>query len=430
MVRVFRFVVWLLLIASGGVAVAGNDEFMAPDQVRMLPIVLVATDQPLPSRSQRSVWGRHLRLAREFFKTRLSGRDTFELAKATPEIIRLKKPLSFYKSLPKGESALHWADELLEHYRISRFRCPYTFCCLVMNPQERWPIGGGRTLNGGVNRGSGLLVMSSFAIDRLPNVQSTLRHEIAHTVGLPHVDVYGYDMAQSHSVMAYNLKHRTNGFRDSSSPAQLIPEDVRLLALAESVFQQLEFEPSRDLPTGYRLFPRVITLGPMSIPGRPEYGPQFSTPSGEGFGSKVTNLNRRGILPNQGPGVTFNPHWMWASNKQPSGQIVLNLSFPGEVSLDRMIIHSEHSGKYNRAEAVKIEIVDRVESIHVTDQLVSSADESIEFEAASGKDWRLTLTAGPSGNVCMRGLEYFSDEQQLFPPPVPYNWRERIGVNR
>lgn len=430
---VLRLSLVLLAIAVTRVnlvsAADDNEEFLPPDRIRMLPVFLVPSDGTVPTRSQQRVWMRHLQLAQEFFKDRLSQRDTFELVKDSPNVVRLKRPLSFYKSLAKGEPALHWAAELLDHYKVSRFRCPYTFCCVVMNPREDWPTGGGRTLNGGVNRGGGLMVMSSFAFDEMPNGQSTLRHEIAHTCGLPHVDSYGYDMQKSHSVMAYNLNHRTKGFRDSPTPPVLIPEDVRALSLATRVFPKLQFARSRDLPAGYKMFPRVVLLGAMKIPGHPDYGSTFSTPSGEVNGSLVTNVNLREILPSAGPGVTYHQRFMWASGKQDDGRIVLNLDFPGEISLTRLIVHSEHSGKYNRAEGVRVEILEGDRPRLVTEKTLATSDASVEFDSATARQWRLTFLAGPSGKVCVRGLQYFNSDRQLFPPPVPYNWRELIGVD-
>jgi hypothetical protein len=419
----------IIVFTMSAIAMAGVDEFVPPDRIRMLPVILVTSDQQPPTSTQQRVWMQHLKLAQEFFKNRLSQSGTFELAKDVPDVVQLQRPLSFYRSLDKAEPAQHWAAELLDHYKVSRFQCPYTFCCLVMNPDDRWPVGGGRTLNGGINRGGGLMVMSSFAFDRMPNGQSTLRHEIAHTCGLPHVDSYGYDMTTSHSVMAYNTRHQTKGFRDSATPPELIPEDLRAISLANQVFPMFRFVAKRDLPAGYELSPRVMTLGAMEIPGHPNYGPVFTTPSGELNGSKVTNLNRQEILPNVGPGVTYQQQFMWASGEQSSGRIVLDLNFPGEISLTRLLIHSEHSGKYNRAEGVQIETLNGNRNQLVAEKILSTADAEVEFDSQTSRMWRLTFTAGSSKRVCLRGLQFFHKDQPLFPPPVPYDWREQIGVD-
>jgi len=394
-----------------------------PGRISCLPVVLVCADQRLPTRLQQAAWDRHVKWTRSFFAERLNG-DTFALHTEKSEVIRLRRPLSFYKALKKGEAATHMAAELLDHFKVSRFECPYTFCCLVMNSQERWPIGGGRTLNGGINRGGGLLVISSFALDRIPNFQSTLRHEIAHTVGLPHVDVYGYDMSTTRSVMAYNNSHHTNRFQESKTPAKLIPEDVRALALADNVFPNTRFDWKHDAPDGYMMFPRVITLGPMAIPGHPDYGPKFSTPSGEDNVSNVSNLNRRFILRSEGPGVTFDDRNMWVSTKQADGKVVLEIEFPESVTLTKVLVHSQHSGQYNGAERVSVATVEGTNSEQVAAGPLTSADAEIQFPRTAAREWRLTFDAGQSGKVCLRGLQFFDGEQALFPPPVPYHWEE------
>ena len=381
-------------------------------QIQVLPLVVVPLNVALPVEQQAVHWMKHLIWTQRYFAERLNG-DTFRLASEQPTIVTLRRPLSFYKGLKKGEAATYWTAELLDHFKLNRFDCPYTFCCLVMNPEERWPIGGGRSINGGINRGGGMLVMSSFALDKLPNFQSTLRHEIAHTVGLPHVDVYGYDMKTTRSLMAYNTMHQTNRFRESKTPARLIPEDVRALALADSVFPNTRFDVKTDLPSGYELFPRVITLPAMKIPGRPDYGPTFSTPSGEDSGSRITNLNQRFIPSSEGPGVTFDKRNMWASKKQPSGKVVVNVEFPFEVTLTSFKIHSEHSGQYNRASALACRRSVGGASRTVADSPLTDADDQVDFSAATSQLWRLTLQAGKSGKVCLRGLQFFNGQSAI-----------------
>ena len=103
--------------------------------------------------------------------------------------------------------------------------------------------------------------MSSFALDRIPNFQSTLQHEIAHTCGLPHVDVYGYGMKTSRSIMAYNPAHKTKGFQPAREPGILIPEDRRGLALCTRMFAKLKFDANRDLPENYSSFSELFHWG-------------------------------------------------------------------------------------------------------------------------------------------------------------------------
>jgi hypothetical protein len=404
------------------------DQFVPPDRIRVLPVFLVPRGQRPPTPDHSARFMRHVKWAQTWFRNGLSGRDSFELAKDVPDVVRLKKPIEFYKQLPKGQSAGHFVSELLDHYGFSRFKCPYIFCLVVMNPSERWPIGGGRTINGGINRGGGMLQISSFALDKIPNIQSTLRHEIAHACGLPHVAIYGYDMKTNSSVMAYNTSHRTNGLKEAQHPARLIPEDLRALALNPRVFPKLTFDAAQDLPSGYRLFPQVPLIGPMKLPDHPNFGPILTTPSGEVNGSKVTFVNRE-ILPSTGPGITFRPRYMWASMKQPNGKIVLNVSFPSEIRLSSIIIHSQHSGKYNKAKSIVIEARINEDFQRVTAQPLEQADERVSFPRTTAQDWRLIFSADSSQRICLRGLQYFFDETQVFPPWVPYDWRDKLGID-
>ena len=75
--------------------------------------------------------------------------------------------------------ASHWVSELLDHYGLNRFNCPYMFCMVVMNADASWPTGGGRSINGGFNRGGALLHIPARALDLIPDVQTLLRHEAA-----------------------------------------------------------------------------------------------------------------------------------------------------------------------------------------------------------------------------------------------------------
>ena len=106
----------------------------------------------------------------------------------------------------------------------------------MMNPKDDIPTPGGRPLNGGFNTGGGIIILSSFTLDRSPYIQSTLQHELGHAFGLPHVDVYGYDMKTNASIMSYDPRHHTKGFTESRKPGKLIPEDRHGYAQCAGIF--------------------------------------------------------------------------------------------------------------------------------------------------------------------------------------------------
>jgi hypothetical protein len=289
-----------------------------------------------------------------------------------------------------------------------------------MNSHEDFPIGGGRSLNGGFNTGGGIVVMSSRNLDKAPYFQSTLEHEIGHSFGLPHVDVYGYDMEKNDSLMSYNMDHRTNGFNPAKSLAILIPEDIRGLALNKRVFGKLLFDPARDIPSGYSISPWMSTLGPMIIPGQPDSWIKATTSSGETYKSHVKEIAEQDWIEPSSPEMGFDYTRMWSSAKSPDGWVSVDLTFPFAVNLNGIGIHSEHSGKYHPVKRVKIQVWDSGGYRDVYAGDINSINDYVSFPFTTGQNWRLFFKAGKSGMVVLRGLRYFSGELELFPPLIPY----------
>lgn len=208
--------------------------------------------------------------------------------------------------------------------------------------------------HGGYNTGGGIIVLSSYSLDRTPNFQSTLQHKLGHAFGLPHVDAYGYDMKSNDSIMSYNPRHHTRALSPSPTPGVLIPEDLRGLALNRQVFPKLRFDPQQDVPPEYRMAERVVPLGPMKIPDQPG-GIRVTTSSGEEFGSKVANIVQSQILPSTNTGrVTFDRKTMWQSAKSPTGWVSVTVTMPYEVELTGILVHSQHSGKYHAARTIRV----------------------------------------------------------------------------
>lgn len=395
-------------------------EFTLPEKVSVLPLFMVPRGSRRPTQTEINVLMRHLKWTQQRYKELLGG-PTFEIAKSKPDIVGAKYPLTHYRQLKKGEPAGHWAAELLDHYDFTRFNCPYIFFAVIVNSNDRWPVAGARPLNGGLNTGGGIIVASTFAFTRMPNFQSTLQHEIGHSFGLPHVNVYGYDMKSNHSVMSYNNEHRTNGFQPSKSPGILIAEDYRGLGLNDRAFPQFEFDPNKHRPSGSPLAARIVTLGPMTIPDHPDYAPEVTTPSGETFGSHVTNIVAgRQIDPSRGPGITYRPQTMWQSAPSQTGVVELTVKFPKPIQLTRVGIHSQHSGKSHAARAVRIEAKTESGWELVNKSQLESVDATVSFEATVSDQWRFFFQAGPSRQVVIRGLQFFNGDEELFPPRVPY----------
>jgi hypothetical protein len=416
---ILKFLVVVMLSGS----TAEDIDVSMPKQVAVRPVFFVPQGETPPTKEQKARLMKHLKWSQDRYQEMLGNRDTFRIAKTMPDVYRAKKPLAFYKQLPATADGIsyssHFVGELLDHFGQNRFNCPYILLIVVMNPHEDFPVGGGRPCNGGFNRGCGLLNLSSYALDKIPNFQSTLQHELGHAFGLPHVDVYGYDMKTSPSIMSYNPAHHTDGFRASKSPGRLISEDIRGLALNRRCFADLRFDPANDAPEGQKLY-RVVWLGPMEIVGQPSYDIEVTTPSGSTFASKPINIVQRDIRPSKGPGVTYDAARMWQSDVASSGWVSLDVTFPVAVTLTKIGIYTQHSGQYHAAQRVRIQVESEGEFRDVVEQDLENVDAAVPMPATRGQRWRIHLRAGESKMVVVRGLRFSAASGGIFPPAVPY----------
>jgi hypothetical protein len=412
--------IWPLLALA---LTAGNtraQDALPPRSVKVLPVFFVPKGETAPTEDQSKRLMKHLEWARTRYKELLRDQDTFAIAEEKPRVYQSRRELAFYREQKDG-AAPHLVDELLTEWKLTRFNCPYVLLVVVMNPKDEFPVGGGRPLNGGINTGGGIIQLSTFAMDKMPNFQSTLQHELGHSFGLPHVEVYGYDMKTNESLMSYNPKHHTKEFTPSDTPAVLIAEDLRALALNRRVFPKLRFDPAKDIPAGYKIAERIVPLGFMKIPNHPD-GPKFTTESGEDFGTKVTNLATGPIGSNKKEKgkVTFDAGTMWQSARSKTGWVSVEVKFPYEVELTQIGVHSQHSGEYNAARAVRVAAQDAKEQFRqVTQTALKSPDEKVTITKTKARVWRFEFQAGDSQSVTLRGLRFFSGADELFPTLLP-----------
>lgn len=421
---VSRFTVVILFFATRGVSGA---DYSLPEHVAVLPVAFVPRDEQEPTAEQKQQFLKHIFWTQQRYQELLRG-DTFQISGKDVQVVRAEEGLDFYRKAPEN-GAPNVVAELLKHYRLTRFNCPYVFCILVMNSKDNFPVGGGRPINGGLNSGGGMMYIASSELKNNEHFQCTLQHELGHSFGLPHVDVYGYDMKSNASIMSYNPAHHNKGFEPSATPGVLIPEDLRALALNDRVFARTTFDPARDAPSIYPLARKIVPLGPMQLPGHPEFYPQITTNSGAEMGSKVFNIVREEIKPSAGPGVTYDGLTMWHSSRNlPGGTATLAVVFPMPVRLTAVGIHSQHSGADHRATAVRVETTDGGIRSPVADEPVKSADDVIRFAPAEATTWSFTVTADQSKTLVIRGLRFLDGDQEIFPHLVPYRDKPETPV--
>ena len=407
-----------LIIPAFASSDARPDGYDLPKRVTVMPVAFVPKGESVLSKTDQALFLKHLDWTRKRYGELLEG-DSFETAQASVAIIRGAWPLDFFRNRPEN-GVPEIIVELLEHFQTTRFDYPYVFCTLVVNPRDGYPVGGGRPINGGLNSGGGFMFVASSGLQRNKHFQTTLQHELGHAFGLPHPDVYGYDLKSNPSIMSYSPASYTNGFRPSPTPGVLIPEDRRALAMNDRVFAKTTFDRNRDVASGYKLSPKIVPLGPMELPGIPSFYPIVTTDAGEAVRSRVANIVSGEIKPSAGPGITFDAKNMWHSDKLSGKSANLTITFPIDVALTGLAVHSQHSGLDHQATAMRLEVLEGDEPRVVSKQELAEIDAVISFPRAVGKRWRLTLEAGKSGILVVRGLRFLNGDREVVPHMVPF----------
>ncbi len=387
--------------------------------IEVYPVFFIPTDQDPPGPAMEADLIAHLEIARDRYEVLLKKRDTFQIRSGGALKYQAEHDLLFYRAQMEGLAPLnHIAGELLDHLGTDRHRCNYVLLVIVMNPVDQWPVGGGIPINAGLNTGGGYVEMSSYLLDGETVFQSTLQHELGHAFGLPHSDVYGFDMESHISIMSYNTDHWWSGFTPPADPGVLAPEDLRALALNTLVFPEFTFDPAVDVLPGYTLPTSFIVLyPPISLPGEPEYRVAATSMSGSSEGTDPENAVNRSIWAHN----TFNDQTMWVSGDAGgSGWVPLTVEFPVVETLDWISIHSQHQGGTNPVEAVRVEVQLNGEFIELAEKDVSSPDAWVTFPGRTSDVWRFTFRPGSSGRVTIRGLQFYDSNVQLYPPLFPY----------
>lgn len=304
-----------------------------PERVYVLPMFFIPSDQHgimpgacstgTPDQAASDVVMSHLKFAQRKYRRMLYDREnkrdrgTFHIAavQGQPYVYCSDSPLSYYQDV--NTHPYRYVQQLLDNFGCTRFNCPYIFLVNFVS-NEYFPGPGGRSFNGGFNRGGGIAQFSLRYTETASNLQSTLLHELGHSFGMPHTresygkcsatgcdgdtvtecpSIGGQDLLYTHqcssSVMSYNPENHTSGLPNApaQTPGGLIPEEIRDLARNSLVFPDLYFtyetdaeryanfspnnsgggpgfqEPVIQAIPGYTLKAPTPSFGPMEIPG-------------------------------------------------------------------------------------------------------------------------------------------------------------------
>jgi hypothetical protein len=89
------------------------------------------------------------------------------------------------------------------------------------------------------------------------------------------------------------------------------------------------------------------------------------------------------------------------------------------VELSQAVIHSQHGGEFHAAEAVRIAAKIGGGFRDIVEKPLASADAAVALPPTSARTWQFHFKAGKSGRVVIRGLQFFSGDQEIFPTLVP-----------
>jgi hypothetical protein len=410
-----RIIVFLLLVSFQ----LSFSQCIKPASVKVLPVFFVAKNANTPTDQQKTDLIRHLKWSQSRYLELLSNRSTFSIADTIPLVYKSQQNTDYYV---QNGAADNFASELMDYFGDNRYSCPFIFLVVFMNDGSDFPAGGARPFNGGYNTGGGVVQLSSYAMSKTANFQSTLQHELGHSFGLPHVDVYGYDMGTNMSFMSYNPLHLTNWFNPSATPGIMIPEDIRGLALNNLAFPNLEFDPQKDIPSGYTMA-GIVQLGIEEIPKQPYIN--VSSPAGSQFGTDIKNTLY--FIPTATQdGNTLRVDLCWLSEFLPDGWADVIYNFPEQVFLGGIYLHSGFGADpfYHDVDSIKIYIDSSGSYRQVTIKNVETVDSYISFDQIKTNKVKVRLKAKNGESVCLRGIGFYYKGDELFPPYVPYISRD------
>ena len=384
-----------------------------PDRVRVLPVIFVPRDAPMPSDEMVERFITHLRLAHKRYAELLDG-DTFEVASWTPWIVR-----------GRYSSASHfmrdqWAHpELLERSGYTRFNCPLSMVIMTWTAWTPSPSAGGRPYNGSLNAGGGLAELFRGPLEWSSSFQQTLQHEIGHSLGMHHVSAFGYPQEEGAWIMSYAPETYWKGLEPQPGGTQrgIRPENLEQASCNPRAFTKFKFDPNRHVPRGYEKKNGQRPYGEAPLLGSPPWMFSVTTDFPSAHASAPGNLERHRLETNHGPNGYVGGN-MWHTDKLPDDWCWLDVTFPMAGALSTIRIHTAHSLRYHQATAYRIEVHQPDGTLReVGKGDVTSDDFLATFPTTTARTWRIWLKAGETHAVCVRGFQFYWGRREIIPPP-------------
>ncbi|NMB89001.1 MAG: hypothetical protein GYA17_11625 [Chloroflexi bacterium] len=174
---------------------------------------------------------------------------------------------------------------------------------------------------------------------------------------------------------------------------------------------------SSSNPGGAQWLKKVRYLYLSSQPTTPRGKVIVRTHDGETYHSQVSNIVENVIHPSINTGkVTYNRNTMWHSAQTTKGWVAVEIEFPTAVDLTGVGIHTQHSGIYHAAEAVRISaMTGRQEYRLLAESPLKTVDARVSIPRTKAQRWKFDFKTGKSGYVVVRGLQFFSGDQEIYP---------------
>ena len=410
-----------------------------PPSVSVMPVILVPSGVGQPSTAEKNELMLQLTWAQQRYSQMLGAVDTFSMAQTTVSVVNdTNHNAAFYAAMEKGiyrNNDPEAVKVVLNSFGKDRFNNPYIYCIVVKGTAGGG--GGGVTMNGGTGAGGGYMIFRGDVLLKnaqgqwkVPNFQSSLRHELGHTFGLLHSwEAYGDDLPRyaadtGDSVMSYNLSHQTGpNHQEAPSAGILLPEEIRELSLNKRVFANLTFDPTTAIPANYGLRSPGGWFGEEDeMPGASRLsvaGTTVSSNQPAAFSSQIGNILSDPVAhPLAAADAVYNASRMFHTGviSDADGWVSIEVFFPSAQALNAVGIHTGYgasdagaSDGVHRADAVEVHYYDS----QGTRQLVAargvSSEDKIRFAEHPSSHWQIFLhSAEPAAPryLVVRGLTF------------------------